>query len=88
MSKSIDVGQIYNTFYNLVQELEPFVEIDDLKIAFDRQKNVYLLGNDFQEQLQSNFSLYVEVREELRNLIAKRRSQKMKKVSNEQEISH
>lgn len=88
MSRPIDVNQIYNTFYNLVQELEPFVEINDLKISFDSQKNVYLLGNDFQEKLQSKFSLYVEVREELRNLIAKRRSQKMKKVADEQEISH
>jgi len=46
----------------------------DLKIAFDSQKNVYLLGNDFQEQLQVNFALHREVREQLRKLIAKHRS--------------
>ncbi|HEY9607672.1 MAG TPA: hypothetical protein V6C85_39165 [Allocoleopsis sp.] len=71
-----DVSQIYNTFYHLVEELEPFVEVSDLKIAFDSQKNVYLLGSDFQEQLQVNFTLHREVRNELRILIAKHRSQK------------
>ncbi|MEW6495769.1 MAG: hypothetical protein AB1589_25100 [Cyanobacteriota bacterium] len=76
MSQSIDVSQIYNTFYHIARELEPFVEIGDLKIAFDSHKNVYLLGNDFQEQLHANLALHREVREELRNLIAKRRSQK------------
>ncbi|MBD1834884.1 hypothetical protein H6F61_19820 [Cyanobacteria bacterium FACHB-472] len=56
MSQSIDVSQIYNTFYHLAQELEPCVEIDDLRIIFDSQNNVYLLGKYFQEQLHVNFS--------------------------------
>ena len=81
MSQSIDANQIYNTFYNLAQELEPFVELGDLKIAFDSQKNVYLLGNDFQEQLHANFALHREVREELRKLIAKHRSLKKSEES-------
>jgi hypothetical protein len=76
MSQPIDVNQIYNTFYHLARELELFVEVGDLKIAFDSHKNVYLLGNDFQEQLQANFALHREVRDELRTLIAKHRSQK------------
>lgn len=76
MSQPIDVSQIYNTFYHVARELEPFVEVGDLKIAFDSHKYVYLLGNDFQEQLQVNLALHREVREELRNLIAKRRSRK------------
>lgn len=71
-----DVNQIYSTFYCLVKELELFVEVGDLKIAFDSQGNVYLLGSDFQEQLQVNFALHREVRNELRILIAKHRSQK------------
>ena len=74
MSQPIDVSRIYNTFHHVVRELEAFVEVGDLKIAFDSQKNVYLLGNDFQEQLQVNFALHREVREQLRKLIAKHRS--------------
>jgi bacterioferritin (cytochrome b1) len=70
------VSQIYNTFYHLVRELEAFVEVDDLKIAFDSHQNVYLLGQDFQEQLHADFAAHREVREELRNLIAKHRSRK------------
>ena len=73
MSQPIDVSQIYNTFYHLARELEPFVEVGDLKIGFDSQKNVYLLGNDFQEQLQANWALHREVREQMRNLIGKHR---------------
>lgn len=88
MSQSIDVSQIYNTFYHLAQELEPFVEINDLRITFDSQRNVYFFGKYFQQQLHVNFSLHREVREELRNPVAKHRSQKMKTVVNEQEMSN
>lgn len=75
MNSSADASQVFNTFYHLVQELEPFVRVSDLKIAFDQQRNVYLLGDDFQEQVHANFSLPREVRGELRKLIAKHRSQ-------------
>jgi hypothetical protein len=76
MSQPIDVSRIYNTFHHVVRELEAFVEVGDLKIAFDSQKNVYLLGNDFQEQLHFDSALPRRVRSELQNLIAKHRSLK------------
>jgi hypothetical protein len=72
----MDVSQIYNTFYHVVQELEAFVEVDDLKIAFDSHKNVYLLGKDFQEQIDVYLALHRAVKRELQNLIAKHRSRK------------
>lgn len=68
-------SQVVNTFHHLVKELEPFVKVDDLKIAFDSKFNVYILGDDFQEQLNSNFQLHRVVREDIRILIAKHRSQ-------------
>ncbi|MGB3694968.1 MAG: hypothetical protein WA865_19040 [Spirulinaceae cyanobacterium] len=71
-----NVSQIFNTFSNLTQELEPFVKVDDLKVAFDNKGNAYLQGNDFQEQLQANSDLWREVRNEMRVLIAKHRSNK------------
>jgi hypothetical protein len=76
MNQSIDARQIHNTFYHVVRELDAFVEVDDLKIAFDSHNNVYLVGNDFQEQLQVNSSVSSEVRGELLRLIAKHRSRK------------
>lgn len=39
-----NAGQIFNTFFNtffhLIQELKPFVKVDDLKVAFDNEGNV------------------------------------------------
>lgn len=69
-----NVGQIFNTFFNLIQELEPFVKTDDLKIAFDNKGNAYLQGNDFQEKIYADFTLWRQVRNEMRSLIAKHRS--------------
>ncbi len=71
-----NVSQIFNTFSNLTQELEPFVKVDDLKVAFDNKGNAYLQGNDFQEQIHANFKIWREVRNEMRSLIAKHRSTK------------
>ena len=75
MSNPPDVAQVFNTFTNLTNELKLFTKTDDLKIAFDSQDNVYLIGDDFQEQIHTNFTLWREVRNELRILIAKHRSQ-------------
>ena len=71
---SQNVSQLFNTFFHLTQELEPFVKVDDLKIAFDYRGNAYLQGNDFHEQIHANFTLWREVRNEIRCLIAKHRS--------------
>ena len=71
---SQNVGQIFNTFFHLTRELEPFVKVDDLKVAFDNKGNVYLQGEDFQEPIHTNFSLPREVRNEIRQLLAKHRS--------------
>ncbi|MFW9264180.1 hypothetical protein [Nostoc sp. CALU 546] len=75
MSKAVDVAQVFSTFANLTKELEPFIKTDDLKIAFDSQGNPYLIGDDFQEPIHANFMLWREVRNEIRILIAKHRSQ-------------
>lgn len=79
---SQNAGQIYSTFLHLTQELEPFVKVDDLKIAFDNKGNAYLQGEDFQEQIHANFTLWREVRNEIRNLIAKHRSSDAWKAKN------
>ena len=68
-------NEVMNAFRNLVRELEPFVKVDDLRVAFDMKGNVYIIGDDFQEQLNSNFQLHRVIREDIRILIAKHRSQ-------------
>ncbi|WP_421655919.1 hypothetical protein [Leptothermofonsia sp. ETS-13] len=79
-----NVGQIFNTFFNLIQELKPFVKVDDLKVAFDSEGNVYLQGTDFQEQIHANFMLWREVRNEMRSLIAKHRANHALNTKNSQ----
>jgi hypothetical protein len=74
MNQSPNPSQIVSTFKNLTRELEPFVKLDDVRIAFDSKGNIYIQGDDFQEQLQANFLLWREVREEIRIIIAKHRS--------------
>lgn len=68
-----EVSQIHNAFFHLVRELEPFVEVNDLRVSFNGKGNAFLEGDDFREQLHANFSLHRLVREELLSLIAKHR---------------
>ena len=72
VSQHPNASQIYSTFLNLLKELEDFADTRDLKLAFDREEKVYLIGNGFTDQLQSNFALYREVNAEMRGIIAKR----------------
>lgn len=65
----------FNTFVNLIEELKPFVKTDDLRVAFDSKRNAYLIGDDFEEQIHANFTLWRDIRNEIRILIAKHRSQ-------------
>ena len=71
MNSQQKVSQIFNTFYHLLKELELFIDTHDLKLAFDRDGNAYLLGSGFQEQLKANPTLSREVRQEMRDIIAK-----------------
>lgn len=65
------VSQTFNTFANLLKELEPFVEIKDLRLAFDKDGNAYLMGENFTETLKANPRLWREVKAEMREIIAK-----------------
>lgn len=71
MNSQQKVSQIFNTFYHLLKDLKPFIDTHDLKLAFDRDGNAYLLGSDFQERLNANSTLPREVRQEMRDTIAK-----------------
>lgn len=72
MSQHTNASQVFNTFVNLLNELEDFTEVNSLKISFDREGHVFLTGTDFQEQLQADFTLHREVKAELRQIIARR----------------
>ena len=71
MSQQRNASQIYAYFLTLLNELEDFVETHDLKLAFDREEKVYIVGNDFTEQIQSDFALNVEVIAQMRKIIAR-----------------
>jgi hypothetical protein len=72
MNQRTDVSQVFNTFVNLLTELELFADVSDLKLAFDQEGNAFLLGSDFQQRLHSNLTLHREVKAELRQIIAER----------------
>jgi hypothetical protein len=72
MSQHPDAAQLFNTFINLLKELEKFADTRDLKLAFDSAGQVYLMGSGFQEPLQSNLTLLREVKVEMRDIIARR----------------
>ena len=71
MNEQTDVSQVYNTFFNTVKELEQFADMRDLRIAFDIDKNAFIMGNSFCEQLKCNLTLWREVKNEIRDIIAK-----------------
>lgn len=67
-----DASQTCNTFLTLLKELEQFADVNPLKIAFDRNGKVYLLGDDFMEEVKANYKLPREVRDAMRDIIARR----------------
>lgn len=67
---SQNTGEIANTFYNLVKELKDFVDTSNLKIAFDKDQNSYLIGADFTEKL-SPHTTWREEQDEMRRIIAR-----------------
>jgi hypothetical protein len=64
-------GDVTNTFLNLVKELKDFVDTSELKIAFDKDCNAYLIGANFTEKL-SPHTTWRQEQEEMRTVIAKR----------------
>ena len=71
MSWQRNASQIYAYFLTLLKELEDFVETHDLKLAFDREEKVYIVGNEFTEQIQSDSAVNLEVAAQMRKIIAR-----------------
>ena len=66
-----NTGEIANTFYSLVKELKDFVDTSELKIAFDKDQNSYLMVADFTEKL-SPHTTWRQEQDEMRKIIARR----------------
>lgn len=64
-------GQTFNTFRHLLKDLEEFIDKSEIKLAFDGEGNAYLMGANFSEQLQAKPELTREVRNEMRDIIAR-----------------
>lgn len=69
--QQIDIASTYNTFFHLVKELETFVDTSGLKMAFDSERNAYIIGNGFTEQIEANFASHREVSKAIREIISK-----------------
>jgi len=74
MLSTPEVGQVYNTFHHLLKDLEPFVDVAEMRLAFDKDGNAFLVAPDFSEPLTADPKLHRLVREEMRQVIAKHRS--------------
>ncbi|QQE64155.1 hypothetical protein GFS31_08340 [Leptolyngbya sp. BL0902] len=74
MASGQDISQIYNAFHHLLKDLEPFVNVTEMHLAFDKDGNVSLIAPDFTEPLKADPKLHRLVREEMRQVIAKYRS--------------
>ncbi|MBD1914296.1 MULTISPECIES: hypothetical protein [Cyanophyceae] len=74
MASSQDVGQIFNTFHHLLMDLDPFVNVKEMRLTFDKDGQAFLVAPDFSELIQSDPKIHRLLREEMRQIIAKYRS--------------
>jgi hypothetical protein len=74
MTSSKDIGQIFNTFYHLLRDLEPFVDVQEMRLTFDKEGQTFLVAPDFSEPIQADPKIHRLVREELHQIIARHRS--------------
>lgn len=70
MADKRGVAEVYNTFHNLLKELDSFIDTSEVKLAFDRDGKAYLLGANFAEPLQAHATSRQE-RDEMREILAK-----------------
>ena len=49
--------QVYNVFFNLAKDLEPFVDMSKMRVAFDKDNNALLEAPDFSEQIDNTITL-------------------------------
>ena len=71
MNQMHKIGQTFNTFHHLLKDLEKFIDKRGIKLAFDEEGNAYLLGPNFSEQLKAKPEITHEVRNEMRDIIAR-----------------
>jgi len=67
-------ADIYNVFFNLAKDLEPFVDMNNMRVAFDKDSNAVLEAPDFTEPIDNTITLPRLMRDHLHQLIAKHRS--------------
>ena len=70
MNQKRSTEQTANVFYNLLKELESFVDTSEIRLAFDKEGNAYLMGPNFSERLQSH-QTWRQEQAEMRDIIAK-----------------
>jgi hypothetical protein len=67
-------AEVYNTFVNLAKDLEPFVDMSNMRVSFDKDNNALLEAPDFTEKIDNTLSTWRAMRAHLHQLIAKHRS--------------
>jgi len=69
MSPPYDPASTFNTFYNLLKELDGFIDITHLELSFNFQKHAFLSGPGFKVPLSAKPELHREMREEMRQIL-------------------
>jgi len=68
-----DPNRTYGIFSSLLEELEGFMDTSGIELIFDRDRNVFLSAPEFREQLTANPMLQREIRNQMREILAKYR---------------
>ncbi|MGB3310504.1 MAG: hypothetical protein WBG32_12295 [Nodosilinea sp.] len=74
MASTQNVGQTFNTFHHLLKDLEPFVDVKEMRLTFDKDGQAFLVAPDFSEPIQSDPKIHRLLREEMHQIIARHRS--------------
>ncbi|MBE9138037.1 hypothetical protein IQ254_12695 [Nodosilinea sp. LEGE 07088] len=69
-------------FIIFLKDLEPFVDVKDMRLAFDKDGNVFLIAPDFSEPLEIDSSVHRVVQQEMHQIIARYRSIQSEQSSN------
>lgn len=65
---AVDPGYVFKAFQSRLKDLEPFVDSNELRLAFDQEGNAYIFGPNFQRELKGQHSH--ELTQEITNIAA------------------
>jgi len=66
-----DPAATYSVFLNLLKDLDGFIDTSQLEMVCDSKQQAFLRGSAFREQLTANPTSQPEIREQMRQILAR-----------------